>query len=462
MNVIILAAGQGKRMKSSLPKVLHPILGMPILFHVLKAAKTVCRDGLYVVIGVGAHEVRQWTEGFFTKDRFCFIEQKEQRGTGHAVLQAAPYRKKLSEDILVMCGDTPLITPASLKTVMRQHRRRKAQCTVLTAMSENPYGYGRVIRSHDGQVLKIVEEADASADEKSVKEINSSTYCFRRDALFECLKEIKPQNRQHEFYLTDVIGRMIEKGMTVEANCTEDSREVSGINSRADLASVTSLMKQRVTHELMLSGVTFLDPASASVDAGVKIGHDSVIYPFCVLEGNVRIGENCRIGPSCTIRNSVIGNGTTALHSVITDSVVQDGSRIGPFTHLRPGTRIGRKVRVGNFVEIKNSAIRDGATCAHLTYLGDARVGKRVNVGAGTITCNYDGQSKHKTVIDDGAFIGSDTVLVAPVKVGKNAYTAAGSVITKEVPAHALGVGRARQVNIARWTKEKKRNKIKK
>ncbi len=458
MDAIILAGGQGKRMKSSLPKVLHTVLGEPILYYVVSAVRKVSRKGIYIIVGVGADDVKKWISGKFENHNIHFVLQKQQKGTGHAVMQAAPHRGKLSQDILVMCGDTPLLTAHTLKVLMRIHKKTKAHCTLLTARFENPSGYGRVLRDSRGQVQKIIEQADATPEEKCVKEINSSTYCFNRDALFSCLKEIKPQNRQNEFYLTDVVECMLKKGFTVEAYCVDDSREVPAINARADLAVASSEMKDRVLARHMLSGVTFVDPNLTTLDICVKIGKDTVIHPYCALRGGTHIGENCEIGPSCTIKDSRIRNKAIVLHSVLTESTVGDSARVGPFAHLRPGARIGKNVRVGNFVEIKNSAIEDYSTCAHLTYIGDSHIGKHVNVGAGTITCNYDGAQKHKTVIDDGAFIGSDTVLVAPVKIGKGAYTGAGSVITKDVPPYALSVARAQQKNVHGWAKKRKQS----
>lgn len=458
MDAIILAGGQGKRMKSLLPKVLHTVLGEPILYHVVSVVRKVSRKGIYLIIGVGADDVKKWISGRFEDSNFHFVLQKRQKGTGHAVMQVAPHKRKLSQDILVMCGDTPLIGAPTLKALMRVHKKRKAHCTLLTARLENPFGYGRVLRDSRGHIQKIVEQPDATPEEKCVKEINSSTYCFNRDALFSCLKEIKPQNRQNEFYLTDVVECMLKKNYSVEAYCVDDSREVLGINSRADLAVVSSHMKDRVLTQHMLSGVTFVEPTLTTLDVGVKIGKDTVVHPYCVLRGDTRIGKNCEIGPSCTIKDSRIGNGASVLHSVLTGSSVGDSARVGPFAHLRPGARIGKNVRVGNFVEIKNSVVEDYSTCAHLTYIGDSHIGKHVNVGAGTITCNYDGAQKHRTVIEAGAFIGSDTVLVAPVKIGKGAYTGAGSVITKDVPPYALSVARAQQKNVHGWAKKRKQS----
>lgn len=466
MNVIVLAAGQGKRMKSALPKVLHPVIGMPILYYVLRAARNVSRDAVYVIVGAGSGQVKNWAQSAYrdkngkTQSFIRFVLQKQQSGTGHAVMQMARYKNLLSKHVLVISGDTPLLSENALKRLVKLHLKNKSQCTLLSAKVPDPAGYGRVVRDEAGTVLKIVEHADASPQELEIHEVNASIYCFERDALFSALNEIKPQNAQKEFYLTDVIECLLRKGLRVASYCAEDYTEMLGVNSQLELAHVAACMKERVLNDLMISGVHVVDPVLTTVDFTVKVGRGTTLEPYCVLQGNTRIGENCRIGPFATIVNSIIENGTTVHHSVLTDSRVKSGSRIGPFSHLRPGAHVGQNVRVGNFVEIKNSVIEDNSTCAHLTYIGDARIGKRVNVGAGTITCNYDGAKKHKTVIQDNVFVGSDSILVAPLKIGKGAYTAAGSVITKDVPPFALAVGRASQRNVEHWA-QKRSKKIK-
>lgn len=448
---VILAAGKGTRMKSVLPKVLHRVGGKPMVQHVLDAAQIAGATRNIVVIGFGSEQVVE-TLG----QQAEFVVQAEQLGTGHAMMQASAKLQDFGGTILVLCGDTPLLEGELLVDLLAEHRQAQAVATVLTAHMPDPTGYGRVIRDTTGQVVKIVEQKDASPSELAVDEVNTGIYCFERAALLEALAEITCCNQQGEYYLTDVIGVLAGKHRKVWATPAKDYRQTLGINSRVQLAEAESIIRQRKLTALLESGVTIMDPASTFIDADVSVGQDTVIYPFTWLEGNTVIGANCEIGPNTRIQNTQIGSGVTMHFSYAHECQLGNDVTVGPYVHLRPKTILAAGVKVGNFVEVKNSQIGEGSKIPHLSYIGDTDMGARVNIGSGTITVNYDGKHKHRTTVEDGAFIGCNSNLVAPVTVGQGAYVAAGSTITKDVPTEALGVARARQNNIEGWVTRRK------
>jgi len=452
---VILAAGKGTRMKSALPKVLHKIGGKPMVQHVLDAATGAGAVSKIVVVGFGAAEVEQVLEG-----QADFVIQQEQLGTGHAVLQAVPKLASVNDTVMVLCGDTPLLTEQSLSKLLAAHREQLVQATVLTAVMPDAAGYGRIVRNAAGQVVKIVEQKDATPAERQISEVNTGIYCFEQQALLEALRQIDCDNAQGEYYLTDVIAILVSHGKKVGAVSVSDYHETLGINSRSQLAAAEQIFRQRKLVELMDQGVTIMDPQSTFIDQQVVIGADTIIYPFTWIEGTTKIGENCKIGPSTRIQNSQIGNAVILHFSYAHDCVIDDGVQVGPYVQLRPDTHLLSGVKVGNFVEVKNSTIGEGSKVPHLSYIGDTDMGQRVNIGSGTITVNYDGVLKHRTTIEDDVFIGCNTNLVAPVIVSQGAYVAAGSTITKNVPARALGVARARQNNLAGWV-DKNKNKRK-
>ncbi|MEJ2744631.1 MAG: NTP transferase domain-containing protein [bacterium] len=402
---VILAAGEGTRMKSSYAKVAHLLAGKPLIRYVVEAAKSLDPERVVVIVGHDAERVKK-----AAGDGVEFVEQREQNGTGHAVMQTKACFTDWEGDILVLSGDVPLITAETLRRLVDAHGNGAAACTLLTALLKDPSGYGRIIRRASGKLLKIVEEEDASLFEKAVEEINAGIYIFNADSLFKAVEGLSPENRQQEFYLTDVVGILVGDGMQVEAAQADDAGEVLGINDRDELARAEKILQRKIQKTHMLNGVTIVDPANTYIEATVRIGRDTIIYPFTVIEGEVRIGADCRIGP---------------------------------FSHIRGVSRLEDGAEIGNFVEVKTSLIGGGTKAKHLSYLGDAEIGKDANIGAGTITANYDGKAKHKTVIDDRAFIGSGTTLVAPVKVGKGAITGAGSVVLKgrDVPDGSVVMG---------------------
>jgi bifunctional UDP-N-acetylglucosamine pyrophosphorylase/glucosamine-1-phosphate N-acetyltransferase len=447
---VILAAGKGKRMKSRLPKVLHRVCGRPMIWHVLSAVRALRPDRILVVLGHGGDEVRR-----AVGEDAEVVFQEEQLGTAHALLQAEGRLRGFPGEILVLCGDTPLIRSTTLADLVARHRSRGAAATLATARLEDPTGYGRVLRGPAGEVRGIREEKDATGSERGIREVNAGIYCFSTGELFELLAGLTPDNQQGEFYLTDVVARMVERGLVVADYALEDPEEILGVNDRRQLALVEDIMRRRILERLMLEGVTVVDPGATYVDAGVRVGHDTVLYPFTFLEGETEIGAECHIGPGARLVDSRVGDRVTVQYSVVLESVVEEASQVGPFAHLRPGTHVGRRVRVGNFVEVKKSRLGEGSKVPHLSYIGDATVGGGVNVGAGTITCNFDGRHKWPTVIGEGAFIGSNVSLVAPVEVGPGATVAAGSTITRDVPAGALGLARSRQTNVLGWKKKR-------
>lgn len=439
---IVLAAGQGKRMKSKLYKVLHPVCGKPMVGHVLDAVESVDCERTVVIVGHGAEAVQQ-----FLGNRAEYALQAEQLGTGHAVKQAKALLDGEEGTTLVICGDTPLVTPETLAKLMELHNRAQASATILTAELNDPTGYGRVIRAEDGSVLKIVEQKDCTTEEQLVKEINTGTYCFDNAKLFAALEQIRNDNAQQEYYLTDVIGIMKAQGDTVQAYCTPDNSEAIGVNDRLVLSEAERFMRERINKRHMLNGVTIIDPGNTYIESGVIIGADTIIEPGTSLRGSTTIGGECVIGPNSEIVDSTIGNQVHIKQSVLSEAIVGDESSVGPFAYLRPGARLGKQVKVGDFVEIKNASLDDHTKVSHLSYIGDAEVGKNVNVGCGAITVNYDGFNKSLTQIGDDAFIGSNVNLIAPIKVGTGAYVVAGSTITHAVPDNDLAIARERQVN---------------
>lgn len=450
---LVLAAGKGTRMKSVLPKVLHTVGGQPMVQHVLDAAVSAGATRNIVVVGFGADAVAEKLGA-----QAELVVQAEQLGTGHAVLQAKELLAQFTGTVLVLCGDTPLLEGTELNRLIQAHKEKGAVATVLTAHMPDPAGYGRVIRNEQGQVIKIVEQKDATAAELQVSEVNSGIYCFECQPLFAALSNITCANAQGEYYLTDVIGILVSQAAVVWAVPVEDFRHTLGINSRVQLAEAESILRRRKLVELMEVGVTIMDPASTFVDKSVTVGADTTIYPFTWLEGSTTIGSNCSIGPNTRIANTNVGDGSTLHFLYAHECTIGKEVTVGPYVHLRPQTVLADGVKIGNFVEVKNSNIGETSKIPHLSYIGDTDMGSGVNIGSGTITVNYDGKNKHRTTIEDNAFIGCNTNLVAPVTVGQNSYIAAGSTITKNVPPDALGVARARQSNLEGWRKSPKKD----
>ena len=449
---IILAAGKGTRMKSDLVKVLHPILGLPMLSYSIelslnevKAKKTV------VVVGHQADRIQE----MFRNSKIDFALQKEQLGTGHAVLQALPFLRSFAGTVLILCGDVPLVKGETLRSFIDSYNRDESALSVLTTVVEKPLGYGRIFRNSQGWVEKIVEEKDASEEQRMIREINTGMFCVRASFLTQGLKEIGKENAQGEYYLTDLVEIAKKKGLRCSAHVAADSLEVMGINTRVDLAIANERLRQEKLKGLMISGVTILDPKTTYVDRTVEVGKDTLLYPNCHLQGTTRIGERCVIESGAKILDSIIGDEVTIRsNSVITESKIEEGASIGPFAHLRPLSEVKAKAKIGNFVEVKKSVIGRGSKANHLTYIGDSLVGEDVNIGAGTITCNYDGFEKHQTIIGDRVFVGSNVELVAPVKVGSGSSIGAGTTITKDVPEGSLAISRVKQKNIKGWSKK--------
>lgn len=444
MNImgIVLAAGQGKRMKSKLYKVLHKVCGKPMVGHVVSVLEKLNTSRNVVIAGHGAEAVQA-----YLGDRVEYALQKEQLGTGHAVLQARELLEQEDGLTIVICGDTPLITEESLRGMIQLHEQSGAAAVIMTAELEQPTGYGRIIRGEEGFVSRIVEEKDCTAEERLVKETNTGTYCFDNRKLFAALAKVTNQNAQQEYYLTDVIGILRSEGEKVEGYRLEDTAESIGVNDRLALSQAEKAMRERINRSHMIGGVTLIDPASAYIEADVTIGSDTIIYPGTVLKGNTTIGEQCVIGPNTDITDSKVSDNVTIRQSVLQGAEVGDGSTIGPFAYLRPGASLGENVKIGDFVEIKNAKLGDDVKVSHLSYVGDAVVGRNVNFGCGAITVNYDGFNKQLTEVEDDAFIGSNVNLIAPVKVGKGAYVVAGSTITQEVGPDDVAIARERQVN---------------
>ncbi len=435
---VILAAGEGTRMHSSLAKVLHPLCGRPMLWHVLEASRAVTEQQV-IVVGKGGEQVRE-----YFGEKLCYVEQHKRLGTGHALLQTLPQLPRVGE-LLVLCGDTPLLEAEILRRLLDIHRKGRAGATVLTAEMEDPTGYGRVLRDKNGSVAGIVEQMHATPVQQAVREINTGAYCFELTALHEHLPLLSPNPEKKEYYLTDLLPLLAGAGYPVEAYKLTDAFPALGINDRAQLAQATAGMRARINDRLMRAGVTMLDPATTYIDCGVRVGRETVIYPQTILEGETEVGEGCLLGPATHLMDSVIQNGVTCQKSTVWQSKVEEKATIGPYAYIRPESVIGPEVKVGDFVEIKNSSIGRGTKVPHLTYVGDAQIGPGVNLGAGTIVVNYDGRRKHKTIIEAGSFIGCNSNLVAPLTVGSGAFVGAGSTITRNVPPGSLVLSRTPQ-----------------
>ncbi|EGA88196.1 bifunctional N-acetylglucosamine-1-phosphate uridyltransferase / glucosamine-1-phosphate N-acetyltransferase [Planococcus donghaensis MPA1U2] len=439
---VILAAGQGTRMKSKLYKVLHPVCGMPMVEHVTSNVEQLGVEKIVTVVGHGAEKVQQQLGA---KSEYAL--QAEQLGTAHAVQQTASLIEGLAGTTLVVCGDTPLIRPETMQALLDQHTETGAKATILTAIADNPTGYGRILRNSEGIVEKIVEQKDASSEEQQVKEINTGTYCFDNEALFEALKLVSNDNVQGEYYLPDVIEILQKQGEIVAAYATDSFDETLGVNDRVALSQAENIMRKRIAEKHMRAGVSIIDPATAYISAQAEIGADTIIHPNVTIAGDTKIGEDCVISSNSQIVNSVIGDRTTIRSSEVYDSSIGTDTAVGPFAHVRPESALGNDVKIGNFVEVKKAEIGNDSKISHLSYIGDATVGTGVNIGCGTITVNYDGKNKFQTVIEDDTFIGCNSNLIAPVTVGKGSYVAAGSTISKNVPEDSLAIARSRQEN---------------
>jgi len=456
---LILAAGQGTRMKSALPKVLHEIAGKPLAAWPVDLARGLGCAPITLVVGHGAERVKER----LGDKGLTYALQAEQLGSGHAVLCAEEALAGFRGSLLLLCGDVPLLRQETLQALLDHHRSEQAAVTVLTGQVDNPYGYGRIIRDGNEEVYAIVEEKDADATQKQVREINSGIYVFEAPFVFESLREVGCDNASGEYYLTDVIGAARAAGRKVCALSVEAIEEVQGINDRVQLASAARTMRRRINLELLRAGVTMIDPETVYIDAGVQVGADSILHPNVALRGATRIGGNAIIETGVTVSDCLIGdNAHLKAGSVLEGSTLGDGCAIGPMAHLRPGTELAGDNKIGNFVETKKAKLGKKSQASHLTYLGDAVVGERVNFGCGTITCNYDGVNKHQTTVGDDVFVGSDVQLIAPVSIGSGSLIGAGSTITTDVPADALAISRSEQKNIAGWAAKKRQKQQKK
>jgi bifunctional UDP-N-acetylglucosamine pyrophosphorylase / glucosamine-1-phosphate N-acetyltransferase len=454
IHVVILAAGKGTRMKSADPKVLHRAGGFSLIEHVLRAAAVLAPVSTVVVVG---HQSQRVEAALGKRLGLGFALQQPQLGTGHALLQAEPHLAGRSGTVVLLSGDVPLLRSDTLGALVDTHTACGAAATVLTARVDRPQGYGRIVREQ-GRIAAIVEDKDASPAEREIDEINSGIYAFALEPLFGALKSIGAANAQGEYYLPDLVKIYRERGLAVETVTLGDAREIMGVNSRRELADVASILRTTKNDELMAAGVTLVDPGSAWIGPDVIVGADTVIHPNVYLEGRTRVGSGCEIHAGVRIVDSTIDDGAIVNnYCVITESRVGPGARIGPFAHIRPQSVVGEGAHVGNFTELKKTTLGKGSKANHLSYLGDTTIGEHVNIGAGTITCNYDGVHKHQTIIEDGAFIGSDTQLIAPVTVAKGAYVGTGTTIRENVPSGALAVSAGKQRNIDGWVEKKKK-----
>lgn len=439
---IVLAAGQGKRMKSKLYKVLHPVCGKPMVGHVLKVVQQAQCERTVVIVGHGAEAVKA-----YVGDAAEYAHQEQQLGTGHAVKQAEPLLGQEEGTTVILYGDTPLVTSETIAKLQQFHAAKGAAATVLTAVVPDPTGLGRIIRNEEGSIQRIVEQKDCNEEQAAITEINTGMYCFDNLKLFAALQKVTNNNAQGEYYLTDVLEILKNDGEVVEAYVAPDYTEGIGVNDRVGLAEAEQLMRTRIVRHHQINGVTVIDPTSAYIEADVTIGADTIVYPGTVLRGRTNIGEDCQIGPNADIKDTDVDDGAIIKHSVISNASVGKNTSVGPFAYVRPDSKIGADCRVGDFVELKNAHLGDGTKVSHLSYVGDARVGKSVNIGCGAITVNYDGYNKEITEIGDRAFIGSNVNLIAPVKVGEGAYIVAGSTITQDVYDNDVAIARQRQVN---------------
>jgi bifunctional UDP-N-acetylglucosamine pyrophosphorylase/glucosamine-1-phosphate N-acetyltransferase len=457
LTVVVLAAGEGKRFRSTLPKPLHPLAGRPLLWHVLAAAAPLKADRTVVVVGNGASQVTEAVDGF-DLGPVDFAVQASLRGTGDALAAAVP-RLEGDGDVLVLSGDAPLVTPALLEALVDAHRSARADATLLTCTLEDPTGYGRVLRDGAGAITGVVEERDATGDQRRLREVGAGLYVFRRWVL-DGLAELRPDNDQGEYYLPDLVPWVLAGGGVV-ATAEGPPDQVRGVNDRVELATAAALLRRRLLERLMLAGVTVADPATTYVDVDVEVGQDTVLAPLTFLEAGTRVGARCQLGPNVRLVGCSVGDDATVTQAVAVSSTIGPRATVGPFVSLRPGSDLREGSKAGTFVEVKNSTIGPGSKVPHLSYVGDADIGAGANVGAGTVFVNYDGVDKHRTVVGDGAFIGSDTMLVAPVTVGQGAQTAAGSTITKDVPPDALAIERADQRTIEGWAARRRQRRRK-
>ncbi len=446
LSIIILAAGKGKRMKSETPKVLHRICGQPLIYYILKQAILLEPKNIFIIIGYKKEMIREYLDSSFPSVKA--IDQDSQSGTGHAVMMVKDDFPGMGKNILILSGDSPLITAGTLTSLVKLRSENDLSVSILTSKVRDPAGYGRIIKDRDGKVLKIVEDADASREEKLITEVNSSIYCFERDHLLENIDNIDKQNSQGEYYLTDIIEMLINKGKRAETFVVSDHQEARGINDRSQLSEIEDMLRQRINKKHMENGITIRNPSSVYIEDTVQIEPDTIIEASCFLRGDTMIGKGCSIGPFAQIDDTKIGWSTIVNSSVIIGAGIGPENNIGPYCYIRPGTITGKKVKIGAFCEVKKSNIDEGSKVPHLSYVGDTEIGAGVNIGASSVTVNYNGFSKSRTIIEDGVFIGSDTMLIAPVRIGKGAIVAAGSVITGDVPGNAMAIERAKQKNI--------------
>ena len=448
---VILAAGMGTRMKSKMPKVLHKVCGKPLSKWVIDASKAAGADKVCAVVGHKAETVKE-----VLGDVCEFALQAEQKGTGHAVMQAIDVIKNSKGEVVILNGDTPLITAETINKAIEYHKNNGNQATVITAILDDATGYGRIVRDNDGSVLKIVEQKDASEEEKKINEVNSGMYVFDAQSLVYALDKITPNNAQGEYYLTDTLEILLSAGKKIGGYAISDNDEIRGINDRVQLNEAENIMQKCINEYHMRNGVTMRNPESVYIEDGVEIGNDTEICQNVTIKSGTKIGSDCVIGSGSMLDRAVIHDGVDVLSSVILESEVDEGTHVGPFAYIRPNCHVGKEVKVGDFVELKNSNIDDGTKISHLTYIGDSDVGKRVNFGCGTVTCNYDGKKKYRTTIGDDCFVGCNTNFVSPINVGDGVYIAAGSTITEDIPENSLSIARARQVNKEGWKDKRK------
>lgn len=448
---VILAAGKSTRMRSRLPKPLHPLCGLPLTAHVVRACRAAGVARCVVVVG---HEAETVQKGL--GDGLEYALQPEQRGSGDAAQAAEPLLRGFTGTVLVLAGDVPLLRPSTLALLLEHHRATRAAATLLTAFLDDATGYGRIVRNPDGSVARIVEHRDATPEERAIREWNPSLYCFDAPALFAALRDIRPDNAQGEYYLTDIIGILAGQDRRIEAVPMDDAREALGVNTRVEMADAARLLRRRLLADLMLSGVTVTDPDATYVDVDVTVGQDTILEPQTFLLRGASVGEGCVIGPYTRIVNSRIGNETTVLASQVVDCEIGNGAWIGPFANLRPGCRLADRVKIGDFVELKSAVLGEKVSASHLAYVGDAEVGAGTTIGAGVVTCNYDGYRKHRTIIGKNAFIGTHATLIAPITIGEGAFVAAGSPLDQDVPGDALAIARTRPTIKPEWARRRR------